>query len=41
MNQFEKKEVIQAVLIADNNMEQLRPFSDKNSTVNEIVMKTR
>ncbi|XP_039961225.1 translation initiation factor eIF-2B subunit epsilon [Bactrocera tryoni] len=32
MNQFEKKEVIQAVLIADNNVEQLRPFSDKNST---------
>uniref|UniRef100_W8ANJ4 Translation initiation factor eIF-2B subunit epsilon n=1 Tax=Ceratitis capitata TaxID=7213 RepID=W8ANJ4_CERCA len=32
MNQFEKKEVIQAILIADNNVDQLRPFSDENST---------
>ncbi|XP_067638952.1 translation initiation factor eIF2B subunit epsilon [Eurosta solidaginis] len=32
MNQFGEKEVIQAILIADNNMEQLQPFSDDNST---------
>lgn len=41
MDQFEKKEVMQAVLIADNNVDQLRPFSDKNSTVSEMVLKTR
>lgn len=35
MNQFEKKEIIQAVLIADNNIELLRPLSDETSTVNQ------
>ncbi|XP_036318053.1 translation initiation factor eIF-2B subunit epsilon-like isoform X1 [Rhagoletis pomonella] len=32
MNQFGEKEVIQAILIADNNVEQLQPFSAENST---------
>ncbi|XP_054730503.1 translation initiation factor eIF-2B subunit epsilon [Anastrepha obliqua] len=32
MNQFEEKEVIQAILIADNNEYQLQPFSAENST---------
>ncbi|XP_037936490.1 translation initiation factor eIF-2B subunit epsilon [Teleopsis dalmanni] len=32
MSQFEKKEIIQAILIADNNVEQFHPFSSENST---------
>lgn len=33
MDHFGKKDVIQAILIADNNMENFRPLSDSNSTV--------
>ncbi|KNC34651.1 hypothetical protein FF38_10276 [Lucilia cuprina] len=32
MDNFNKKEIIQAILIADNNMENFRPLSDTNST---------
>lgn len=33
MDNFNKKEIIQAILIADNNVENFRPLSDSNSTV--------
>lgn len=36
MEHFDKKDVIQAILIADNNVENFRPLSDNNSTVSMI-----
>lgn len=36
MNQFNEKEVLQAILIADNNVDDLRPLSDDCSTVSKI-----
>lgn len=40
MDNFNKKEVIQAILIADNNTENFLPFSEDESIVSGLVCRT-